>query len=89
MRYFGSLHLAVLTGEAVMEGYYTAFTNDIRVDVGRWKWVRLDPLTLSGVDLAAVVLNEPETVYAVLERSHQDIPLPLTAIAERAARAAH
>jgi hypothetical protein len=82
MRYFGSLHLAVLTGEAVMEGYYTAFASDIKVDVGRWKWVRLDPLTLSGLDRAEVVLKEPEAVYAVLERSGHDIPLPLTAIAD-------
>jgi DNA-binding transcriptional regulator YhcF (GntR family) len=81
-RYFGSLHLAVLTGEAVMEGYYTGFTSDIEVDVGRWKWVRLDPLTLSGVELAEIVLKEPEAVYEVLERSTQGIPLPLAAIAD-------
>jgi DNA-binding transcriptional regulator YhcF (GntR family) len=81
-RYFGSLHLAVLTGEAVMEGYYTGFTSDIEVDVGRWKWVRLDPLTVSGVELAEIVLKEPEAVYGVLERSNQGIPLPLAAIAD-------
>jgi DNA-binding transcriptional regulator YhcF (GntR family) len=82
MRYFGSIHLAVLTGEAVMEGYYTGFTSDIKVDVGRWKWVRLDPLTLSGIELAQIVLKEPEAIYAVLERSDHDIPLPLSAIAD-------
>lgn len=87
LRYFGSLHLAVLTGEAVMEGYYTAFASDIKVEIGHWKWVRLDPLTLSGVELAQVVLKEAEAVYAVLERSNQDIPLPLTAITERRADA--
>ena len=80
-RYFGSLHLAVLAGEAVMEGYYTGFSTDIRVDAGRWKWIRVDPVSASGVDLAQVTLKDPKVVYQLLEHSTNDAPLPLTAIA--------
>jgi hypothetical protein len=81
-RYFGSIHLAVLPGEAVMEGYYTAFSSDVRVDVMRWKWVRLEPLSLSGVELPQVALKEPDEIYALLEHSAYDAPLTLTAVAE-------
>lgn len=81
-RYFGSIHLAVLPGEAVMEGYYTGFSNDIRVDAMRWKWVRLDPVSLSGVELPQVVLKEPDLIYALLDHSAHDAPLPLGAVVE-------
>jgi hypothetical protein len=81
-RYFGSIHLAVLPGEAVMEGYYTAFSSDIKVDVMRWKWVRLDPLSLSDIELPQVALKEPDAIYALLEHSAYDAPLTLTAVAE-------
>jgi hypothetical protein len=80
-RYFGSLHLAVLAGEAVMQGYYTGFLSDIEVDAMRWKWVRLDAVTLSGVELAGVVLKEPDVIYDVLEHSAE--PLALSAIVEQ------
>jgi hypothetical protein len=83
IRYFGSIHLAILPGEAVMEGYYTAFSSDIRVDVMRWKWVRLDPLSLSGVELPQVALKEPDAIYTLLEQSAFDAPLALAAVAER------
>src|ERR1700690_3146225 len=33
-RYFGTLHLAILPGETVMEGYYTGFESDIHVATG-------------------------------------------------------
>jgi DNA-binding transcriptional regulator YhcF (GntR family) len=82
-RYFGSIHLAVLPGEAVMEGYYTGFSSDIKVDAMRWKWVRLDPLSLSGVELAQVVLKEPDAIYDLLEHSTYDAPLTLAAVVER------
>ena len=68
-----------------MEGYYTAFSSDIRVDVMRWKWVRLDPLSLLGVDLPQVALKEPDAIHALLEQSAYDAPLTLAAVAERGA----
>lgn len=54
-RYFGSIHLAVLPGEVVMEGYYTGLGSDIQVDAMRWKWVRVDPNSLSGVELSQIM----------------------------------
>lgn len=35
-RYFGSLQLAVLPGETVMEGHYTGFGRDVEVFGGFW-----------------------------------------------------
>lgn len=81
-RYFGSVHLAVLPGETVMDGYYTGFSSDIQVDAMRWKWVRLDPTSLSGVDLQEVTLNDPDMIHALLENSPNDAPLDLAAIVE-------
>jgi hypothetical protein len=81
-RYFGSVHLAVLPGETVMDGYYTGFSSDIQVDAMRWKWVRLDSASLSGVDLQQVTLNDSEVIHALLEQSTNDVPLDLAAIVE-------
>ncbi len=81
-RYFGSVHLAVLPGETVMDGYYTGFSSDIQVDAMRWKWVRLEPASLSGVDLQEVRLNDPDAIHALLEHSANDVPLDLAAIVE-------
>jgi hypothetical protein len=79
-RYFGSVHLAVLPGETVMDGYCTGFSSDIQVDAIHWKWVRLDPTSLSGVDLLGVKLNDPGVIHALLEHSANDVPLDLAAI---------
>jgi hypothetical protein len=81
-RYFGSVHLAVLPGEMVMDGYYTGFSSDIRVDAMRWKWVRLDPTSLSGVDMQKATLNDPDMIHALLENAANDVPLDLAAIVE-------
>jgi DNA-binding transcriptional regulator YhcF (GntR family) len=81
-RYFGSIHLAVMPGEKAMEGYYTSFSSDIQVDALRWKWVRLDPISLSGVELSQVVLKEPDVIYALLENSAYDTSLALTVVVE-------
>jgi DNA-binding transcriptional regulator YhcF (GntR family) len=82
-RYFGSLHLAVLAGETVMEGYYTCLSNDVQVDAMRWRWVRLDPGSLSGVELSQVVLKEADVIHALLEDAAYDAaPLALAAVAE-------
>jgi len=81
-RYFGSVHLAVLPGETVMDGYYTGLSSDIRVDAMHWKWVRLEPASLSGVDLQEVTLNDPDMIHALLENSAIDLPLDLAAVVE-------
>lgn len=65
-RYFGSIHLAVLSGGEVMAGYYTSFSNDIKVATGRWKWVRLDPESLGDVDLRLVKLREPNEIHSLV-----------------------
>jgi hypothetical protein len=76
-RYFGSIQLAVLSGGEIMTGYYTSFTSDIKVDTGRWKWVRLDPNSFSDVDLTAVRLREPGAIHTLLARhSRSGQPLP-------------
>ena len=82
-RYFGTVHLAVLQGETIMDGYYTGFESDITVSFARWRWVRLEPNSLEGADLYAVVLREPSTVYdLVMNRSQYDAPLTLADVRE-------
>jgi hypothetical protein len=81
-RYFGSLHLAILPGETVMDGYYSGFSSDIQVDAMRWKWVRIDPASLAGVDLQKITLRDPDVIHAFLEHSANDVPLDLAAIVE-------
>lgn len=84
-RYFGAVHLAVLPGETVMEGYYTGFGSDIEVSTGRWRWVRIDPESLSGVALPKVVLREPAALYdLVTNHSQHDPPLKLADVGEEA-----
>jgi DNA-binding transcriptional regulator YiaG len=72
-RYYGSLHLAVLPGETVMDGHYTGLASDISVSVDHWRWVRLGP-----GDLSAVRLREPTAIYELVMSRTQDDP-PLTA----------
>lgn len=79
-RYFGSLHLAVLPGETVMEGHYTGFASDVEVSAGRWKWVRLDA---GEGALDGLVLRGPDRLYeAVASRSPSDVPLTADEIRE-------
>jgi hypothetical protein len=66
----------------VMDGYYTGLSSDIQVDAMRWKWVRLDPTSLSDIDLQEVKLNDPDVIHALLENSPNDVPLDLAAIVE-------
>ena len=82
-RYFGSIHLAVLPGETVMEGYYTGFASDILVSTGPWKWVRLEPESLSGDVLSKISLRDPSVLYElVMNYSQYDVPLTLADIGE-------
>ncbi len=80
-RYFGSLHLAVLPGEAAMNGYYTGLSTDVHVDALPWRWLRLDVPPSCG-DLSQAVLKEPRMLYTLLDRSIDDAPLPLGAVLE-------
>jgi hypothetical protein len=76
-RYFGSVHLAVLPGETVMEGYYTSFASDVQVGTGSWRWVRLDRESFSGVDLSNLVLREPGILNELVGK-HSKFAGPLT-----------
>lgn len=77
-RYFGSLHLAVLPGETVMQGYYTGLASDISVSEGFWKWVRLDT-----AEVPRLTLLEPSVLHGLIaERSQDDAPLALADIGE-------
>jgi hypothetical protein len=78
-RYFGGIHLAVMPGETVMEGFYTNFADDVTVGTGHWKWARVEPGSLAGADLSAMILREPAEIGALLEHhSYCDAPLSLT-----------
>jgi hypothetical protein len=82
-RYFGSIHLAVLSGGEIMTGYYTRFTSDVTVETGRWKWVRLDPNSFLDVDITSATLREPGAIQALLARhSRSGQPLPWSDVVE-------
>jgi hypothetical protein len=66
-RYFGTFHLAVLSGETVMAGYYTGFGSDIEVSTGPWKWVRLDDASIAATDVSKVCLRDPAELGALIE----------------------
>ncbi|TKB95650.1 MAG: toll/interleukin-1 receptor domain-containing protein [Nitrospira sp.] len=65
-RYFGTIHLAVLQDENVLEGHYTAFASDVSVASGPWKWVRINPETLKETDLSKMVLRAPAEIQRLL-----------------------
>lgn len=71
-RYFGSLHLAVLPGESVMQGHYSALDDDVRVSAGSWKWVRLDPQSIGQIELNSRVMGELQTVWDIVQKHHKD-----------------
>lgn len=80
-RYFGSVQLAVLPGETVMEGYYAGVGSDIEVSTGYWKWVRLEPV--ADGELAGVTLREPTILYdLVMKRTQYDPLLTLADVRE-------
>ena len=82
-RYFGAVHLAVLPGETVMEGFFTGLASDISVTTGFWKWVRVEQASLEGTDLTALTLRDPAELYALAENHTQyDAPLALDALGE-------
>jgi hypothetical protein len=82
-RYYGSLQLAVLPGETVMEGFYTGVGSDVEVSTGFWKWVRLDPASVPDAGLGGVTLREPSAVYdRVMSHSQYGEPLALADVRE-------
>jgi hypothetical protein len=81
--YFGSLHLVVLPGESILDGYYTGFLSDAAILAERWRWVRVEPGSAVGVDLASVTVGEPRQLYETLAgRTAFDGPIPLTEVTE-------
>jgi hypothetical protein len=76
--YYGSVHLAVLPGETILDGHYTGVWSDTEVVSGPWRWVRVDPRSAGGIDLATVTLAEPHQIYEVIAgRTQFDGPIPL------------
>ena len=74
-RYFGTLQLAVLPGEIVMEGWYAGVGSDIEVSTGFWKWVRLD---VGLVPAPGITLRDPHDLYdLVMSHSQYGAPLML------------
>lgn len=79
-RYFGTLQLAVLPGEIVMEGWFAGVGSDIEVSTGFWKWVRLD---LGPVPPAGFILREPAELHElVMSHSQYGEPLSLADVRE-------
>jgi hypothetical protein len=75
-RYFGSLELAVLPGEIVMQGGYMGVASDIEVSMSVWKWVRLASGSIPDTGLAAVTLREPAELHGIV-MSHNQYGEPL------------
>ena len=71
LRYFGAVHLAVLTGECLMRGFFTALASDIAVDSGQWTWVRLTASSVAGTDLSSVRLRPAREIYGLVT-GHND-----------------
>ena len=79
-RYFGTLELAVLPGETVMQGGYYGVGSDIDVSAAPWKWVRLDP---GPVPVQGITLREQAELYdLVMAHSQLDAPLALDQVRE-------
>ena len=76
--YFGSVHLAVLPGETILDGHYTGVWNDTQVVAAPWRWVRVDPKSGAGIDLESITLADPQRVYGLIARHSQfDRPISL------------
>jgi hypothetical protein len=80
-RYYGSVQLAVHSGEAGMDGIYAGVGSDVEVSEGDWKWVRIE--APPGAELAGIVLRDPVALYElVMARSCNDAPLALDDVRE-------
>lgn len=66
-----------------MDGFYTAFSDDVTVGSGRWKWVRIDPKTTRGIDRSRRRLCDPQEIgRKVASHSHNSEPLALSEVME-------
>jgi hypothetical protein len=82
-RYFGSIQLAIQTGEESMDGFYTALQSDVAVACGSWKWSRIedDPRLKSG--LSKIMLRQPREIFELLSRRRSaEGAIPLSEIME-------
>ncbi len=61
--YYGSVHLAVLPGETILDGYYTAVLTDTQVVADRWRFVRVEPQSTADIDLNTITLRNPLDLY--------------------------
>jgi len=73
-RYFGSLTLAVLQGETVMEGMYSGVASDVEVSGSLWRWVRLDT---GPIPAAGFTLRDPHELHDLV-MAHSEYGAPLT-----------
>jgi hypothetical protein len=80
--YYGSIHLALLPGETILDGYYTGIVTDTEVAADRWRWVRVEPQSLAGIDLHTVNLGDPQRVYNVLIKHAEGGPSAAIALAQ-------
>lgn len=79
-RYYGTVQLAVHSGETVMEGIFAGVGSDVEVSDGRWKWVRLDA---DPDEVAGIMLRGPVELYELVKsRTRNDEPLTLADIRE-------
>ena len=82
-RYFGSIHLAVLTYENVLDGYYTNLSGDTKVGAAQWRWVRIDDASIKGADVDQVTLAAPNLIHEIVaQHSMYDAPLKIASIVE-------
>jgi hypothetical protein len=79
--YFGALHLVVLPGETLLDGYYTGFLTDTQAVAEPWRWVRVDPESAAGIDLTTVTLGDPGRLCdLVINHTRYDKPVPLAQV---------
>lgn len=79
--YFGSLHMAVLPGENVLDGIYTGFPTDTQIVAQRWRWIRVK--MSSAQALADARLRDPRELHdMIMGRAHFDGPISLDELTE-------
>jgi hypothetical protein len=79
--FFGTLHLAALPAENVLDGVYSGFPADTQIVAERWRWVRV--AMNSPRELAPARLRDPHDLYEMLMgRSAFDGPVRLDELTE-------
>jgi hypothetical protein len=81
--FYGCIHLAVMPGETVLDGYHTAVLTDTAVIAGRWRWVRVEVGSAAGIALDDVALGQPRRLHEIVAaHPHYGPPLPLARLLE-------